>query len=345
MKEYIVPYIVNSNDWWAGIDVYNASSNNQLVDIKFFSYDGELKQVESKSLYKNKHFLITPDDISKNISLTDNDGRFTLVICGEQLYITALQGIKGSDSISSYRIYESESDNIVSIYEQAKEYWNNKYDKKLIVTAFRDRMVHEITPGNDPKKKLPIQLYITPNDPVIIQDLKDNNLMVQDIYNCNDDIFRIYNHSRTKKINPYNYESDSEVTGLNDYWMFPWELRQFGKGDCDDWAAELASYYIAAGVPNWRVRVTVGNTYTGQGHSTVYVLMDDLKTWRHTNSTGWAIRSGDMSLNNGVFNLDRGLAIKSVWYSFNNEFSWRSFNGEPSQEFLERLKYITIEEN
>ena len=82
-----------------------------------------------------------------------------------------------------------------------------------------------------------------------------------------------------KKINPYKYQEDPDQFKTDDVWLFPYELRKTGLGDCEDWAIELASYLIAAGVPNWRVRVVIGVTYNGGGHATVYILRDDLQTF------------------------------------------------------------------
>jgi hypothetical protein len=174
------------------------------------------------------------------------------------------------------------------------------------------------------------------NDSIIEQDLKKHGLMVESPSECNEDIYLIYHHTRVKDINPYNYEYD-RVTFGSEFFMFPFELRQLKKGDCDDWGIELASYLITAGVPEWRVRCVVGRCVSGVGHLTVYVLADNLKDWYHINSTSsWARvmknkwgkledfpKSGDSSDQMG---------IRDVWFSFNNKHAWHAFETEASEE-------------
>jgi len=320
MKEVIIPYMVNGPDWWAGIDIFNNSESQNECRIVFMDFEGENKGVKNIILEKYSHFIIDGNLIQEHISPDVNTGRFSLRLLGTNFLYTPFQGNKDSFCIMKPFDIPKVDESI----DYFKNYWNTKHE----IRNYTARSGHLI--GTNYSAHKPVQLLITPNDPIIVKDVKDNDLLVQDGSCCDQSIFKIYNHTRTKKINPYNYDSDTEVTGLAEYWMEPWELRQFGKGDCDDWASELASYLICAGVPNWRVRIVIGKTFGGIGHATVYVLKDDMKTWRHINSTGWAVRSGEMSLDNTVFDLERGLAIETVWFSFNNEFSWRTWNGDTS---------------
>ena len=206
--------------------------------------------------------------------------------------------------------------------EQAeKDYWNNKRPKADVF--YRGRTIPLTTEmiSND------VKVFITPEDAKIQKDIKKYGLKVNDVKNCNADILKIYKHTRTKQINPYKYKYDNQSFGIGEYWMFPFELMAMGKGDCDDWSHELVSYLIGAGVPNWRVRVVCGTTYSNFGHSTVYVLADDLKTWKHLNSTtpiSMITQSDLMQMPNSNNPADT-IGIKNVWFSFNNEFAWHTF--------------------
>ena len=159
----------------------------------------------------------------------------------------------------------------------------------------------------------------------------------------------------------FSYVYDSVQHGINEMWLFPYELEALKKGDCEDYAHRLASRLIAAGVPRFRVRVVCGHTWTGIGHSTVYVLDDDLQTWRHFNSTSpldWFNPAFKKKLSK-VENLSEmpmsndptdvlGLGIKSVWFSFNNQFSWHKFDSKTSARTFDHekkkgLKYVEIE--
>ena len=132
-----------------------------------------------------------------------------------------------------------------------------------------------------------------------------------------------------KNTQVFEYENDDVTTGQMEYWMFPFELRAMKKGDCDDWANELASYLIGANVPEFRVRVVCGETRTGGGHSTVYVLDDSLSTWRHLNSTTpyAAIHGLDLKDMPTSKDTNDGIGIGQVWFSYNNQFAWHQFEG------------------
>ena len=108
--------------------------------------------------------------------------------------------------------------------------------------------------------------------------------------------------------------------------------------NCDDWSHELVSYLIAAGVPEWRVRVVCGMTYGGFGHSTVYVLADNMETWIHCNSTTpihmiKATKLMDLPHTN---DLNDRMGIKNVWFSFNTKFAWHSFETSASEDDYEK---------
>lgn len=205
--------------------------------------------------------------------------------------------------------------------EYWRDYWNNKHTKRSVV--YRGRTA----PNSSRMIDCPVQLFIHPHDPVIKKNIIFFDLTVKDPSKCNDVILKIYKHTRTKPSNPYRYVHDDQNVGLPEFWMFPFELRQVKAGDCDDWGSELASYYIAAGVPSWRIRCVVGNTWSGGGHYTVYVLGDDFRTWYHTNSTTSisdikATKLTDLPASKDP--TDR-IGIRDVWFSFNDEFAWHDF--------------------
>lgn len=214
--------------------------------------------------------------------------------------------------------------------EYGQEYWDNCVPKANIL--FRSRKL----PGFDKHFQVDVRQMITINDSVIYKDLCDASLLVRNPDKCDDDIFAIYYHSRVKEINPYIYEYDNQAFGC-EFFMYPYELRQLQKGDCDDWGIELASYLISAGVPAWRVRCVAGRTWQGGGHLTVYVLSDDLKTWRHLNSTtSWSTvkRRGYRALSDFPKPNDESdkIGIKDVWFSFNNFHAWHAFETYESEE-------------
>ena len=229
--------------------------------------------------------------------------------------------------------------------KEAEDMWNAKYPIASISYAGR------YFPFDKLKKiEIDVRLFITPNDFVIYQDLKNNQLLVSTPTQCNDMIMKIYKHTRTKSLNPYRYEYDEPNLGVSEFWFFPHELRVAQKGDCDDWGNELASYLIAAGVPEFRVRCVAGVTYNGFGHLTVYVLGDDLVTWYHLNSTNpiSMIRTNDLTQMPKHGDENDKIGIKDVWFSFNHVNAWHVFKTDTAAESFEKdrqgfLKYIKIQ--
>lgn len=194
---------------------------------------------------------------------------------------------------------------------KSSEYWDNKRDYQIIEVD--KRLNNEI---------LPVNLFITPDDPVIVDDLNQNNLMVGNPTNCDYRVVEIYRQAQKD----FNYISDT-----GDYWRFPWELRQAAGSDCEDYSNNLASYYIAAGIPYWRIAVCTGLTNNNQGHATVYYLKDNLKEWALTDSTSKP-PSYAQTINNPAFpvigtteHANYAHGLKTFDRCYNNKKAWWGF--------------------
>jgi Transglutaminase-like superfamily len=61
------------------------------------------------------------------------------------------------------------------------------------------------------------------------------------------------------------YVHDTTQYKKDDFWLFPPETYQIGKGDCEDGSFLLASLLIAGGISPFCVRVTLGRAYDGTG--------------------------------------------------------------------------------
>lgn len=215
----------------------------------------------------------------------------------------------------------------------AKEYWNNidpKKNKNVGSTRADLPKIHS-------PSVMPVQVLFTITDPVIIKDIDDHDLWVKDPRFINVIAADIYKHVQLS----LKYKNDGINTGYRDYRMFPYELRSYGQGDCDDHAVNIISYLVAASVPEWRVRVVEGTTRQGH-HATVYVLKDNLKDWAHLNSTGkgTTIHSlDDASIfgkgkicTNGTWSGPVGLDIVEPTCSYNNINAWSGFTGQTNEE-------------
>lgn len=208
-----------------------------------------------------------------------------------------------------------------------KEYYDDKYPK--VDVEYRGRTFgtsKEIIP-------IDVRLLITPQDFHIKKDIEKNNLFIE---NPEIDIPKIYKFIKKKY---YKYVYDIDNYGITEYWEFPFEILEKKRKtktagfDCDSWANFQASYYIAAGMPSWKVRVVVGNCKIC-GHSTVYVFSEKDNRFHHLNST---YGRTDNEISNypttDDANTTDDFGIRNVWFSFNNEFAWCKFTSEAKKSY------------
>jgi len=146
----------------------------------------------------------------------------------------------------------------------------------------------------------------------------------------------------------FDYMFDSQIANSAEFWMFPYELIDLIKkkkgGDCDDWANLIASCIIAAGMPEYRVRVAVGFCQFGY-HSTVYVYSRSDKKWHHLNSTYGndenMIKLTEYPTTDGGKNGTDPMGLYQTDLSFNNKYSWTELS---SQSRAMRSRGIKVEE-
>ena len=210
-----------------------------------------------------------------------------------------------------------------------EKYWNEKYPRASI--TYRGRSL----PFSNTEIKTPVNVLITPTDPEIRRDLiswglyksgESHETLIPKIY------AKIYEKY-------YKYEFDRPVWGRDEVWEMPFEMRAkgFSQGfDCDSWGIFQCSYYLCAGVPDWKVRCVAGDTSMG-GHLTVYVFSLTSKSWHHLNSTyGLSFqRVFDFPTHADAREGLDLIGISKVWFSFTRESAFTSF--EDDLEFKELL--------
>lgn len=277
----------------------------QLSDIN--------KQLSEARLQYDKLNEENLNTISENGSLTLEIGQLT----------EKISELENSLNYANAKILELSGKPIES--EQEK-FWNNKYPKANIEYTGR-------TWGTT-KEPIPIdvRLLVTPKDYHIHDILKANDLYIKN-NDFETGIPKIYNFIRNIY---YKYTYDDQNYGIGEFWEFAFEmLSKMSKGyDCDSWADFQSSFYIAAGVPSWKVRVVVGNCRLG-GHSTVYVHSDKDNKFHHLNSTYGNSQYKNISeypKTEDAFTTD-DLGIRSVWLSFNDIFAWHQFTAEAKKSF------------
>jgi len=216
--------------------------------------------------------------------------------------------------------------------DEHKNFWDNKHPKKHI------RYRRPIYTGKDNWELYSVSVtdFIMPNDFDILERIEANNLFVNDRLKINEAVPRIYAEAKQN----YSYKYDSKSLGMSEFWKFPPETLCARHGDCEDWGNLIASFLIAAGVPSWRVRVTYGVINAGgYGHSTVYVLDDDMQTWRHLNSTEPDPIHKNLSDYPKFGGGDAlGIDPDRVWGSFNDKFAWHILENKTSKTQYKKSK-------
>lgn len=202
-----------------------------------------------------------------------------------------------------------------------ESHWNNKKKLTVIEVSKRGRL------KNDPMERpetFPVCLFVTPNDPVIVNKIKEAGLILDNSSYCDVHALKLYELAQRG----FSYYSDNELYGTEEYWEFPWELRQKTGGDCDGWANNIASYLIAGGIPSWRVAVATGKTTQNLGHAVVYYLRDDMSSWCLLDSIS-SVPSNVLSIKDPIFPVygttehnKHGSALKTFDICYNDKQSW-----------------------
>jgi len=214
-----------------------------------------------------------------------------------------------------------------------KRYYDEKYDESIIKYDGR------ALPYTNERIKVDVRTFITPYDLTVRkwchlrQGLKCLNPLkyddkVRDFYLADREDFK------------YRYDHESTNNETQEVWLLPFELTGQGFGDCEDHAHRMKSRLNCLGLPDWRSRIVCGTTRSGYGHSTVYYLADDLKTWVHLNST---TPGNQVSRTLPTKDDDKdGPGVSIPWFSFNKEKSWSDFS-KPEAGKTKRFENISIQ--
>lgn len=230
----------------------------------------------------------------------------------------------------------------------------NKLIKELESQFDKANIMHPCRslPSKKDMFKVPINVFITPNDQNIINDLKKWKLyntqesretLVPKIYSK---VFATY----------YKYFTDIKNFGLSEMWLFPFEviyLRTKTKSgaDCEDWSHLLSSYYEAAGVHPAFYRCVTGYTniiVNGKrmGHGTVYVHSPITNKFHHTNSTYGSIFDTlsefptHADATNGKDKI--GIYKEGIWFSYNSKSCFYKFNPDQVTTLINKFNIKKI---
>lgn len=197
------------------------------------------------------------------------------------------------------------------------QYWNIKYPPAQV--AYTGRTIA----GTDKRYSEDVRNFLTPQDWRIYNWARNRKLFIDDPWKCNNQIALIYR----AQMKEFKYARDIHQFGISEQWLYPSELMELKKGDCEDWGHLLSSRLLAGGLPSGRLRNVAGMTNDQKGgHSTVYVLADDFITWYHLNSTGgYAGKDLTKYPTSNDLSDDIGVTGSNIWFAYNNKKSYSQF--------------------
>lgn len=200
--------------------------------------------------------------------------------------------------------------------ELLKDYYNNKYPTKPVFYSGR------VLLGPKTRFKVDVRNFFTLNDESLKNIVTGLNLSSQ---TDNQKALTCFKWISTN----FPYKSDSTNYGAGEFWCMPYESLAKKSGDCEDGAILLANLLIIAGVPSWKVRINCGYVFEPikkiqSGHAYL-TFFDDIKE-------KWVILDWCYYPNLKKI-VDREEYKKEsmyqgVWFSFNNENSWATDDGD-----------------
>lgn len=208
--------------------------------------------------------------------------------------------------------------------ESLANYWNNKYPFAKITYKCRPH------PKNSKEKlSVPVNVFLTPYDPFILADLREWSLL-----GTKEEPETLVPKIYKKLYSTYKYKLDKDNFGIDEFWLFPFESRSIGAFDCEDAAHIQASYYLAAGVPEWQVRCVAGDSSLG-GHASVYVFSKKSAKWRHINATYGGLLGNELSSYPTHADAESGkdkIGIKRVWFSYTLSSGFATFEADEEEK-------------
>ena len=204
-------------------------------------------------------------------------------------------------------------------YQFGADYWNNKWPKSTVIYGGRALRTKQPQIGID------VTEFITPHDAILQQIVIDYKL-TKDTPNatawaCQQWVVKFL-----------TYIEDSKSSSEDEFWQYPYEVVQYGIGDCEDGAILMANLMINAGIPTWRVKCAAGYVQQAptapQGGHCYCLFLADVQT--EEKKLAWKImdwcyaEDSKLSVEQKPFARDGGYKgwYKDVWFTFNADYAW-----------------------
>jgi len=117
-------------------------------------------------------------------------------------------------------------------------------------------------------------------------------------------------------INNIKYVGD-DTKGHKDFWQFAFETLFYKNGDCEDGVFLLANMLLIAGVPYWKIRLSVGDV-TGGAHGYVTYYCEASDKWVVLDWCYWVNKK---KIADRADYKDEGNYL-GVWFSWNQKYAF-----------------------
>ena len=215
-------------------------------------------------------------------------------------------------------------------------YWNNKWQQAPVTYSGRALR------ASSERIVCDVKCFVTINDAILTEILYD--------YDLKKKTHNTTAHAIQQFVNNFlEYVGDNESSECPEFWQFPFETLQSGMGDCEDGAILMASLMIQAGIPAHRVKICAGYvqespTAPQGGHCYCIYLAD--RGWRKQD---WVVLDWCYYQDPEVAPENKPLAksggykgyYQSLWFTFNNEYSWNQEGLEIEARRISRSKSDT----
>lgn len=177
--------------------------------------------------------------------------------------------------------------------------------------------------GHPPRQPTHIEdmkAYITPDDPVVQQQL---NQILNSWWRW---AYSDYEAIRQWIGVNIRYVSDQQAHGVREYWQLPRETLELRTGDCEDFAILLCTFLRAHGYSAERVYVVCGSDGD--------ILHGYVAEWRDTK--GWAMMEPQIDIwNEYFFGSEWWVGHYKVLFSFNDQYYYEGMPPPPTEEIPE----------
>lgn len=189
--------------------------------------------------------------------------------------------------------------------DENEQYWNSKYPKQTITYSGRC-LPNQI----DRTFEVDVRVFFTPYDQQLTDIVNRSWIGIGKLNEGTNDE-KALKCLKWVRAN-FTYDSDKTVTGLSEFWMFPFEALKYKRGDCDDGAILLSNLMLVAGVPYWRIRLNAGDV-EGGGHCYVTLCRE---TDNQFVCLDWCYNYTDNPVKDRPLHKDER-DYYSIWFSWN----------------------------